>query len=257
MILHAVERGAGPPLALLHGLFGQSGNFAAVQRRLADGGRRVIALDLRNHGASPHAPAMDYPDMAEDVLETLRALGALPCAVAGHSMGGKVAMRAALDAPAAVARLLVADVAPVAYDHIGVHAPFVAAMAGLRLHPTLTRAAADAALSRFVADPATRGFLLQNLRLGAAPSWRLNLDAIGAALPELVGWPDAEGAGYPGPTLFVAGARSDYVVPAYRPAIHALFPAARFVTLKGAGHWLHADDPDGFTGVVEAFVPAG
>ena len=83
MILHAVERGTGPPLALLHGLFGQAGNFATVQRRLA-AGRRVIALDLRNHGASPHAPTMAYPDMAEDVLETLRRLGALPCAVVGH-----------------------------------------------------------------------------------------------------------------------------------------------------------------------------
>jgi pimeloyl-ACP methyl ester carboxylesterase len=256
MILHCVERGAGPPLALLHGLFGQSANFATVQRRLAEG-RRVIALDLRNHGASPRAPTMRYPDMAEDVLETLRARDALPCALVGHSMGGKVAMRAALDAPAAVARLLVADVAPVAYDHAHIHAPLIAAMAAVPLHPALTRAAADAALAAAVADPATRGFLLQNLRLGAAPSWRLNLASIGAALPDLVGWPDPEAAVYPGPTLFLAGARSDYIVPAYRPSIHALGPAARFVTLKAAGHWLHADDPDGFVRIVEAFVPAG
>jgi pimeloyl-ACP methyl ester carboxylesterase len=131
----------------------------------------------------------------------------------------------------------------------------VAALAALALPPALTRAAADAALAPAVPDPATRGFLLQNLKLGAAPSWRLNLSAIAAALPALVGWPDPEGAAYPGPALFVAGARSDYIVPAYRPAIHALFPAARFVTLKGAGHWLHADDPDGFVRVVEAFVP--
>jgi pimeloyl-ACP methyl ester carboxylesterase len=256
VILHAVERGTGPPLALLHGLFGQAGNFATVQRRLA-AGRRVIALDLRNHGASPHAPTTAYPDMAEDVLETLRRLGALPCAVVGHSMGGKVAMCAALDAPAAVSRLVVADVAPVAYDHIDVHAPFVAAMAALDLRPGLTRAEADAALAPAVPDPAIRGFLLQNLRLGAAPAWRLNLAAIDAALPGLVGWPDPEGAAFPGPTLFVGGARSDYIRPDYRPAIQALFPAARFVTLKAAGHWLHADDPDGFVRVVEAFVPTG
>ena len=81
MILHAVERGEGPPLVLLHGLYGQSLNFGAVQRQLATG-RRVIALDLRNHGQSPRAPVMGYHAMAEDVLETLRGLGALPAALA-------------------------------------------------------------------------------------------------------------------------------------------------------------------------------
>jgi esterase len=254
MILHAVERGEGKPLALLHGLFGQATNFGTVQRRLAVG-RRVIALDLRNHGASPRAPRMDYPDMAEDVLETLRALEALPAVLVGHSMGGKVAMAAALEAPAAVARLLVVDIAPVPYDHVRGHADFLAAMSALDLHPGLTRAEADAALAEAVPSTETRGFLLQNLRVGAAPAWRLNLPAIASSLPALVGWPDLEGARYGGPTLFLSGARSDYVSPAYRPAIRALFPAARFVALKGAGHWIHADDPDGFVSVVEAFVP--
>ena len=252
MILHAIERGSGPPLVLLHGLFGQAVNFGVVQRRLALG-RRVIALDLRNHGASPHAPVMGYPAMAEDVLETLRAMGALPAVLVGHSMGGKVAMAAALDAPAAVSRLLVADIAPVAYDHAAGHAGFVAAMQALPLHPGLTRAEADAALTEAVPNPATRGFLLQNLRLGADPAWRLNLAAIAQALPWLVEWPAIEGS-YGGPALFLSGARSDYVRPEYRPAIRALFPAARFVALKDAGHWIHADDPGGFVSVVEAFA---
>jgi pimeloyl-ACP methyl ester carboxylesterase len=256
MILHAIERGAGVPLALLHGLYGQATNFGAVQRRLAQG-RRVIALDLRNHGSSPHAPAMSYPAMAEDVLETLRDLGALPCALVGHSMGGKVAMRAALEAPPAVSRLVVSDIAPLEYDHAGFHGSYVAAMRALKLHPGLSRAEADAALSEAVPDKGTRGFLLQNLRFGAAPAWRLNLPAIEAALPALAGWPDPEGAIYRGPALFVAGARSDYVLPEYRPAIRALFPAARLVTLKDAGHWIHADDPEGFLSVVEGFVAAG
>jgi esterase len=251
VILHAVERGEGRPLVLLHGLFGQAVNFGAVQRRLAVG-RRVIALDLRNHGASPHAPVMGYRAMAEDVLETLRELRALPATLVGHSMGGKVAMAAALDAPAAVARLLVADIAPVAYDHGASHAVLLAAMAALRLHPGLARVEADAALAPSISNAATRGFLLQNLVLGAEPRWRLNLPAIAAALPWLVGWPEFEGA-YRGPALFLSGARSDYLLPEYRPAIRALFPAARFVSLKQAGHWIHADDPDGFVSVVEGF----
>lgn len=253
MILHATERGEGPPLVLLHGLYGQASNFGGAQRRLAKG-RRVIALDLRNHGLSPRAPVMGYRAMAEDVLETLRQLGALPATVVGHSMGGKVAMAAALEAPAAVGRLLVADIAPVAYDHAGSHRQYLAAMQAIALHPGLLRAEADAALTEAVPNPGTRSFLLQSLRLGADPHWRLNLPVIAEALPWLIGWPDFEGASYDGPSLFLSGAKSDYVLPEYRPAIRALFPAARFVSLKDAGHWLHVDDPDGFASVVEAFA---
>jgi esterase len=215
----------------------------------------VLALDLRNHGASPHAATMSYPAMAGDVLETLRACAALPCALIGHSMGGKVAMCAALIAPQDVTRLLVADIAPVAYPHAAEHRAYLAAMAALDLRPGRTRAEADVALSPAVPDAAVRGFLLQNFVPAAAPRWRLNLPAIAAALPELVGWPEMTGR-YDGPVLFLSGARSDYVRPEHRPAIRALFPQARFAVLKAAGHWLHVDDPEGFVAVVEAFLGA-
>ena len=251
--LHAVETGSGPPVALLPGLFGQAGNFATLQRRLA-ATYRVIALDLRNHGASPHAPEMSYPLMAGDVLETLRAREALPAALIGHSMGGKVAMAAVLTEPGAVSRLLVSDIAPVGYPP-GFR-PLAAAMAAIPLHPGLTRAAADAALAG-VAAPGVRGFLLQNLRFGAVPHWRIDLAAIAAALPVLADWPAFEAASYAGPALFVAGARSDYIRPEHRGAIRALFPRARFVTVKDAGHWVHADNPDGFAAVVEGFLAGG
>ncbi len=251
MILNVVERGTGMPLVLLHGLFGRAANLGTVQRTLAER-FRVLALDLRNHGANPHVPAMNYPIMAADVLETLRERAALPCALVGHSMGGKVAMTLALQSPETVLRLVVADIAPVPYAH-GNRA-YVEAMAAVPLHPGLTRAAADAALANAVPDPVVRGFLLQNLRLGAAPEWRIGLDEIGAALPEIEGWSQPNGFSYPGPTLFIAGVRSDYIRPEARPEIRKLFPAARFVTLKGAGHWLHADNPAGFVAVLEAFL---
>lgn len=251
VILHATEAGAGAPVALLHGLFGAGANFGTIQKRLA-ASHRVLALDLRNHGSSPHAPHMGYPAMAEDVLETLRAHGALPCALVGHSMGGKVAMAAALEAPAAVSRLLVADIAPVAYPPA--FRGFAAAMAALDLRPGLTRAGADAALAKAVEAPGVRAFLLQNLRFGAQPGWRIGLEEIIANLELIEGWPDFDDPAYAGPVLFVAGARSDYIRPGHRPAIRALFPSARFVTLKDAGHWVHADNPDGFTALVDAFL---
>ena len=251
MILHGTEAGAGAPLVLLHGLFGAGRNFGALQRALASR-CRVIALDLRNHGASPHDPAMDYAVMAADVLETLQARSALPAMLLGHSMGGKVAMRAALDAPAAVSRLLVADIAPVRYA--GSFAAYAAAMRAIDLHPGLTRAEAEASLAPAVPDAGVRGFLLQNLQFGAHPRWRIGLAEITAALPNILDWPGPPGAHFDNPALFVAGAQSDYILPEYRPAIRALFPTARFVTVKQAGHWLHADNPAGFQAVVEAFV---
>lgn len=250
MILHAIEVGSGPPVALLHGLFGAARNFGAVQRSLS-GRYRVIALDLRNHGASPHAADASYAAMAADVLDTLAALGASPAALVGHSMGGKVAMTAALLQPGAVSRLLVADIAPVRYEpHFRAYAD---AMHALKLRPGLTRAEASAALAPAVPDPAVRGFLLQNLHLGAQPAWRIGLDELAAALPGIEGW-DPPGAQYPGPVLVLSGARSDYVRPEHRPLFRALFPAVRFATLRDAGHWLHADQPEAFTATVAAFL---
>jgi pimeloyl-ACP methyl ester carboxylesterase len=254
MILHTIESGQGAPVALLHGLFGSARNLGVVQRALA-AHFRMLALDLRNHGASPHAAAMDYRAMAADVLQTLDQRAALPAALVGHSMGGKAAMTAALLHPEQVERLVVADIAPVAYEH---HNGEIAAMlAALPLSPGLTRAAADAALADAVPDAGLRSFLLQNVVPGAHPAWRIGLHEIAAAMPVIEGWDKLPDAVYRGPTLFISGAASDYVLPEHRPLIRALFPAARFVTLKQAGHWLHADNPAGFISVVEAFLSAG
>jgi len=251
MELNVVEAGSGPPLVLLHGLFGSARNFATVQRRLA-AHWRVLALDLRNHGASPHAPGMQYAAQATDVLETLGRHDALPAAIVGHSMGGKVAMRLGLEVPASVSRLAVCDIAPVAYPpHFREYAR---AMGGLALAPGLTRAASDAALAPAVPDRAVRAFLLQNLTFGARPAWRIGLAEIAAGLPDIEGWAAPPGARYEGPALFLKGERSDYVRPEHRPAIRALFPATRIVTLKDAGHWLHADNPDGFVGAITSFL---
>lgn len=250
MILHAVEMGEGPPLILLHGLFGQARNFGAVQKRLA-ARFRVLALDLRNHGASPHMPGMGYAALAADVAETLAAHGMQAAHLVGHSMGGKVAMRLALDHPELVTRLIVADIAPV--DYASAFHGYIQAMLALDLVPGLTRMAAAAALTPAVTDPAVRQFLLQNLEFGAAPRWRIGLAEIAAGLAEIERWPPTTST-YAGPTLFIAGERSDYIRPEQRDPIRALFPHARFVTLKNAGHWVHADNQDGFVGIIDAFL---
>ena len=256
MILHGTElgrgEGQGTPVCLLHGLFGAAANWGSVMRRLA-ARHRVLAFDLRNHGGSPHDPAMSYDAMASDVAASLASRDALPAAVIGHSMGGKAAMRLALLRPAAVSRLLVADIVPVPYPPA--FRPYAAAMQAMTLSPGLTRAEADAALAPAVPEAGVRGFLLQNLRFGAQPAWRIGLDAIAAGLPGIEGWePFPAGIRYNGPALFLSGGRSGYVRPEHRDAVRALFPAARFAVLRRAGHWLHADDPDGFTATAEAFL---
>jgi pimeloyl-ACP methyl ester carboxylesterase len=252
MRLAVTELGEGPPLVLLHGLFGARQNFGAVQKALAGDGWRVIALDLRNHGASPHATGMAYPDMAADVAETLQGLGAWPATVLGHSMGGKVAMALALAQPQGVARLIVADIAPVTYP-APLFAEYLNAMRAMPLAPGLTRREADAALSLAVPVPALRAFLLQNLVFPEeAPRWRIGIGEIAAAMPEIAGWPALSGS-YAGPTLVLAGSHSPYIRPEHHALFRALFPAARFATIA-AGHWLHAENPADFLAAVRDFL---
>ncbi|MBP0493081.1 alpha/beta fold hydrolase [Pararoseomonas indoligenes] len=250
MILNAVEAGEGPVLVLLHGLFGQARNFGVLQRRLAAGGRRVVALDMPNHGASPHAAAMDYRLMADAVAKTLAAMGIPRAAVMGHSMGGKAAMMLALTRPELVARLLVADIAPVSYPSRWV--PLVEAMRGVP--PGMPRAEVDAALASAEPDAGVRAFILTN-RKPDASGWRIGLEEISATLPAIMGWEAPDNATFDGPTLVVAGEHSRYIRTENRPTFRALFPHARFLTLKGASHWLHADQPDAFAAVVEGFAP--
>ncbi len=251
MILNAIQAGEGPPVVLLHGLFGAARNWGTMQRALAPR-FRVIALDMRNHGASPHEAGMRYAELAEDVLETLGKLDALPAAVVGHSLGGKAAMVLALTHPSAVGRLLVSDIAPVVYQHG--NKGVAAAMRAIPLAPSLTRAQADDVVQTAVPDPAVRAFLLSNLVFGATSHWRIGLDEIAAAIPDLEGWEDPGRPPYTGLTLFATGGNSDYVLPEHRPAIRGMFPAVRFVGIKNAGHWVHADNPTGFLSVLEAFL---
>ncbi len=250
MILNAIQAGDGPVVVLLHGLFGAARNFGAIQRALAPR-FRVVALDMRNHGDSPHEPDMRYPTQAADVRETLQALGIETAAVVGHSMGGKAAMATALQWPEAVGRLLVSDIAPVVYEHG--NSAIAAALAAIPLTGALTRREADAALADVVPRTDVRAFLLQNLRFGVNPGWRIGLPEIASAVADLEGWVGIPGT-YTGPSLFVSGALSDYILPDHRPIIRGWFPAARFVSIKGAGHWVHADNPAGFLSVLDAFL---
>jgi len=252
MQLNVMEAGQGPPLVLLHGLFGSARNWGAVQKALA-GDYRVVALDLRNHGASPHAPDMDYAAQAADVAETLATLGIERAVVLGHSMGGKVAMMLALMQPESIERLIIADIAPRPYPPA--LRAVVAAMQALPLHAGLTRQEADQALRGAVPEAPIRSFLLQNLRFETAPpSWRIGLAEISAAMPEIEDFAPPPGARFEGPALAMAGALSPYIRTEDHAAFRARFPLISFASIPRAGHWLHAENPEGFLAVLRDFL---
>jgi pimeloyl-ACP methyl ester carboxylesterase len=254
MRLQALEAGQGKPLVLLHGLFGSARNWGAVQKALA-AEYRVVALDLRNHGASPHAHGMGYATQAEDVAETLAALGIENAALLGHSMGGKVAMMLAVTRPDLVERLIVADIAPRPYPP-ALRAT-VGAMQAVPLHAGLTRQEADQALRAAVPEAPIRSFLLQNLRFEAAPpAWRIGLTEIAAAMPEIEAFAPPPGARFFGPALAMAGALSPYIRAEDHAGFRALFPRIAFASIPRAGHWLHAENPEGFLVTLKTFLAA-
>ena len=255
LALAATALGEGPPLLILHGLFGSGTNWRGVARRLAEH-HRVLLVDARNHGGSPHAASMRYAEMAADVRTLMDAEGIDSAALLGHSMGGKTAMTLALESPARVDRLVVVDIAP--GPSPGDHGPLIAAMRSLDLSRVQRRSDADGLLAERVADAGLRAFLLQNLESAEGGyRWRINLDAIEACMPDLLDFEPPSGASFGGPALFVAGERSDYLGESDLPAIRQRFPAADLVTVADSGHWVHAENPQGFLAAVDEMLGGG
>ncbi|ANF58089.1 alpha/beta fold hydrolase [Halotalea alkalilenta] len=253
--LYALDSGGefrAPPLVVLHGLFGSADNWRSPIKAWRDS-RRVIALDLRNHGRSPHLDGMAYDQMAEDVLESLTALGVERFVLLGHSMGGKVAMNLARQCADRVERLIVADIAPVAYAHG--HEDVFAAMHAVERARAQNRREADAAMAQYVSDAVTRQFLATNLIRGEQQTleWRVDLARIEADYPAIIAAPGGHDD-YPGATLLLRGGRSNYVDAQGVEAAREIFPALRLETIEDAGHWLHAERFDEFKAKVDAFL---
>jgi esterase len=255
--LHVSTLGEGPDVILLHGLFGMGSNLGALARALKDE-FRVHSLDLPNHGRSEWLEPMSVETLAAAVRAWMAAQGIGHARLVGHSLGGKVAMRIALDAPATVARLVVADIAPVPYEPH--HDDVFAALEAVARQPPHSRSEADTRMAAYVAEEGVRQFLLLSLARGddGRYRWRFNLEGLqrdyGGVRESGVGESQAGGQTYPGPVLFIKGELSDYILPQHRPVIEALFPAARLKVLRGASHWLHAEQPRLFNAVVRRFL---
>ncbi len=237
-----------PGLLIAHGLYGSARNWGVIAKRLSKD-REVITVDMRNHGASPWFDSHNYHDLAEDLAGVLKSLDR-PFDLLGHSMGGKAAMMLGLTRPELVHRLLVADIAPVAYGHSQIQ--FIEAMRAVDLQQVESRADADRQLARHVESRALRSFFLQSLDIKAG-AWQLNLDVLARAMPEILDFPQMDSS-FDRPALFLSGAASDYVSRDARSEIKRLFPQAGFLKIPGAGHWLHADKPREFEAAVSGWL---
>lgn len=245
-VVHGTATGL-PQVLIVHGLFGSARNWGAIAKRLSSD-RKVVAVDMRNHGSSDWADTNTYYDMANDLAGVLEG----PADVVGHSMGGKAAMMLALQFPEKMRRLVVADIAPVTYEHTQM--PMIDAMRSVDLSKVNSRRDADDQLGLVVEDASVRAFLLQSLDVKNR-KWHLNLDVLAAEMDAIIGFPKTDQT-FDAPTLFLSGGDSDYVRDDDRDKIKSRFPKARFARIPGAGHWLHAEKPREFEDTVRLFLDA-
>ena len=244
---------AGPPIVILHGVFGSSDNWLTVGKTIATRGYRVFSLDQRNHGQSPRADDQSYVSMAADLHEFLIDQQLDNPVLLGHSMGGKTVMQYAMDYRNTFSKLVVIDIAPRFYPvH---HRDIVRGLNAIDLTGLASRNEADAVLSQYEPLVAVRQFLLKNLyrneqgRFG----WRLNLPVIERELHG-IGDELTNARIVTEPTLFIRGSESPYITDEDIPAIRRIFPNARIETIQGAGHWVQAEKPVEFVETLMKFV---
>jgi len=250
--LHFTRNGTGPPVVLLHGLFGAGGNLGALARALQES-FEVYSVDLPNHGRSNWLEHADLSTLAACLRQWMDEQQLAHASFVGHSLGGKVAMQLALEHAGRVDALVVADIAPVVYPphHDAVFAALDAVVAG----QCTSRQRAAELMAAHIEEEGVIQFLLMSLQRGADGiySWRFNLEGIKAGYQAVRAAPLAEQA-YGGPVLFIKGGDSNYILEEHRQSILNLYPRAKVKAMPGCGHWLHAQQPRLFNGIVSRFL---
>ena len=244
--------GQGPPLLILHGLFGTLDNWQTLGKKWAEH-YTVVLIDQRNHGRSPHLDAHNYPLMAEDLKAFMETNWIYEATLLGHSMGGKTVMQFATHYPEMVEKMVVVDIGPKTYP--GGHETIIKALNDLPLDRIDDRKEADAFLAERIDDFGIRQFLLKNLTREKTGGyrWKMNLPVLTRDYQAILENIEPEES-YEGPSLFVRGAKSKYVQDGDYETIQSLFPAAELVTIPDAGHWVHAEQPQALFTAVNTFL---
>lgn len=250
--VHSTVTGDGPPVMLMHGLFGSGSNLGALARHLSEH-YRVYSLDLPNHGKSAWLDGTGPAELGKVISRWMEKKGIAAAGMVGHSLGGKVAMEIALDSPWRVTSLVVADIAPVSYSPH--HDAIFRALGAVAGSECASRAEAAELMSTYLDEPAVVQFLLTSLQRqdSGLYRWRFNLQGIERDYASVLAAPTA-GRRYTGPVLFVKGGASDYILPQHRDRVHTLFPNAIMKEMPGCGHWLHAEKPKLFNSIVGRFL---
>jgi pimeloyl-ACP methyl ester carboxylesterase len=240
---------------ILHGLFGISDNWVSYGKHLAEEGYEVFIPDQRNHGRSEHSDDFNYLALTNDLFDFIDAEEIENPILIGHSMGGKVAMRFAVSYPEWVKKLVIVDIAPREYGPRQHHLSIIKTMLEVDLSKMRSRTDVSSYLKKGIADERIRQFILKNLyrKNKKEFEWRLNLEAISDNLEKMF---DSiqENKAYKGPVLFIKGGNSDYILSADYKDIYTFFPYAEIVTIEGATHWVHADEPDEFQQLTYQFL---
>ncbi|MEL0632740.1 alpha/beta fold hydrolase [Pseudoalteromonas carrageenovora] len=254
MQLNYKQQGQGPDVILIHGLFGSLENLNVIAKPLSEH-FNVINVDLRNHGRSPHSDEMNYPAMAQDVLELMDSLNIKKAHVIGHSMGGKVAMQLALTQSERVNKLVVLDIAPVSYP--ARHTQILNALNAVADEKVNDRKQADSIMIPFIDEPGVRQFLLKSLAKNESGqfTWRFNLEVLSKKYSTITANVN-ENNSCLCDTLFIKGNDSDYILPEHRSAITARFKNTKAKIIHGAGHWLHAQKPLAVNKAISDFLTA-
>jgi len=244
--------GSGPPLIILHGLYGSSDNWSAIAKNLSDT-FTVYLPDQRNHGRSPHNDIHDYDSMRDDLFELAKDLNLNKFFLAGHSMGGKTAISFALKWPEMLLGMLIADISPFINENqklssYNQHISILNGMLSLDLSEVSSREEADSGLKGAIQSEKVRGFILKNLQRTHDKrfSWKINASSLLSNLERIMEGIDRSESSqqiYGFPVTFLKGEKSDYIPDTDFKDIQRVFPAAEFVTVSGAGHWIHADNP--------------
>lgn len=244
------KMGKGQPMVILHGLFGSSDNWQTLGKEFAEK-FEVYLIDQRNHGHSPHSDDFSYELMAQDLKELFEDENIQNAIVIGHSMGGKTAMRFAQLYPEFIDKLIIADMGIKAYAPG--HEDIFEAMYALDLSKIESRKEAETAIKPYIPNFSVRQFILKNLyrKTKTDFGWRVNFEVLDKQMDEILAALPANVVTLP--TLFIYGKKSDYIKPDEFDEIKKTFPNANFSGLP-AGHWLHAEDAEGFYKEVIKFV---
>lgn len=253
MLFYKIEGNEGPWLTIIHGLFGSLDNWQTLARQWSHS-FRVLSLDVRNHGRSPHYNSMSYDEMIDDIIEVLNFLKIENTVILGHSMGGKIAMHLAGIYPERIQKLIIADVAPFAYEPK--HNEIFEILSSIQFEKYENRKDIEQyILSKMPNDFATAQFILKNIKRNEesmAFEFKFNLNVLKRSYQNIISY--VPNKGYKENVLFLAGEKSDYISSSTTIHLFDLYPNAEIEIIKNAGHWIHAENPSEVYEKVKEFI---